>query len=180
VFLATSLRSPLVRIPEKLARAGIGLRPEVPSDDAFLLALYRSTREHELAMLPHWDEAAKAAFIAQQFAAQRHHYRGVIENCSFDVIERKGAPIGRLYVQERQTQLHIVDIALMPEERGRGVGQALLESLIREASVAGKATGIFVESYNPARRLYERLGFTPIGEQSVYVEMERPAGVLAS
>jgi GNAT superfamily N-acetyltransferase len=180
VFLATGLRSPLVRIPEKLAHDGIALRPEMPSDDAFLVALYRSTREVELAMLPHWDEGARAVFIAQQFAAQRRHYRGAFENCSFDVIERKDAPIGRLYVQERETQLHIVDIALVPQERGRGVGQALLESLICEASAARKAVGIFVESYNPARRLYERLGFAPIGEQSVYVEMERPAGVAAS
>ncbi|MDE2595706.1 MAG: GNAT family N-acetyltransferase [Sphingomonadales bacterium] len=171
--MAAIARSRLVRIPDPLARAGITLRPELPGDDAFLLALYRSTREHELAIVPDWDEGVKAAFIAQQFAAQRHHYRGTIENCAFDVIERNGTLIGRLYTQERQTQLHIVDIALVAGERGQGLGQALLEGLIAEAGRAGKAVGIFVEGFNPARRLYDRLGFQPIGEQGVYLEMER-------
>ncbi len=172
-----SARSPLVVLAPSLVAQGIRLRAELPEDDPFLIALYRTTRESELDMLPDWSEEQKQAFVLFQFNAQRHHYRTVLENVAFDVIERHGEPIGRLYSQELRSQLHIVDIALSPEVRGQGLGGAILESLGFHAARAGKALGIFVESYNPARHLYDRLGFQSIGEQHIYVEMERPVEV---
>ncbi|HEX6939117.1 MAG TPA: GNAT family N-acetyltransferase, partial [Longimicrobiales bacterium] len=68
------------------------------------------------------------------------------------------------------------DIALLPEHRGRGIGTALLEALIAEADAAGKPVSIHVEQYNPARRLYARLGFREVEDLGVYVFMERPPG----
>lgn len=172
-----SARSPLVALSPSLVAQGVVLRPEAPEDDPFLIALYRTTRERELDMVPDWSEEQKQAFVLFQFNAQRHHYRTVLEKVAFDVIERAGEPIGRLYSQELNTQLHIVDIALVPEVRGQGLGGAILESLGFHAAKAGKPVGIFVESYNPARHLYDRLGFQPIGEQDIYLEMERPVEV---
>jgi ribosomal protein S18 acetylase RimI-like enzyme len=171
---SSAARSPLVGVPESLRRKGVRLRPEIATDDPFLIALYRSTRERELAMVPQWSDEQKCAFVAQQFAAQRHHYRHALANVGFDVIERRGSPIGRLYTQERETQLHIVDIALSPEARGSGLGTAILEGLIAAAASAGKPVGIFVEQVNPALGLYRRLGFETIAVQDIYLEMERP------
>ena len=83
-------------------------------------------------------------------------------------------PVGRLYLEERVTQIHITDIVLLPEMRGNGAGTAILEALIAFAHARGKAMGIFVEKFNPALRLYRRLGFVPIGDGEVYIEMDCP------
>lgn len=161
-------------MPASLADQGLSLRTEEVWDDAFLLALYRSTREAEMALFG-WSEEQKHLFIAQQFEAQRRHYRQTMAGCSFDVIERRGAPIGRLYVEERESQLHIVDVALIPEERGHGIGTALLQGLIARAAAMNKAVGIFVEHANPAQSLYRRLGFVPLGDHGFYIEMTCPS-----
>ena len=155
---------------------GVALRPEQDSDGPFLLALYHSTREAELAQVD-WNDAQKVAFIEMQFRAQRQHYRTALDNVGYDVILQDGVPIGRLYSQERVTQLHIVDIALVPEQRGRGLGGRLLAEIGFNAAQAGKALGIFVEHQNPARHLYDRLGFEVIGDAGIYLEMERPVAV---
>ncbi|MCL9999649.1 MAG: GNAT family N-acetyltransferase [Erythrobacter sp.] len=169
------MRSALVRIPPALAAQGMALRPETAADDPYLLALYATTRAAELDQVADWTAAQKQAFVAMQFDAQRRHYRTALENVAFDVITRGGAPIGRLYTQEGETMLHIVDILIDPAERGAGVGTALLQGLAADARAAGKVLSIFVESYNPARRLYERLGFVAVGEpRGFYIEMEIP------
>ena len=162
---------PAFTLPAALASLGFTLRPETDDDIPFLMRLYASTRAEELKLVP-WSEEQKQAFLAGQFQAQRHHYRTFIAACAFDVIERHGEPVGRLYLEPRQTQLSIVDIALMPEARGQGVGTAILTALQETAAAQGKGVGIFVEKFNPALRLYRRLGFTEIGDREVYLEME--------
>lgn len=170
-----ALRSALVRIPSDLAAKGIALRPEAPEDDPYLLALYRTTREAELDQVEDWSPEQKQAFVEMQFNAQRHHYRHALNNVAFDVIERGGTPIGRLYTQELQTTLHIIDILIDPADRGAGLGAALLQGLIDCAHAVGKVVSIHVEIYNPARRLYDRLGFVQVGEdKGIYIEMEVP------
>ena len=166
---------PAFALPAALLSQGFALRPETDADLAFLMRLFASTREEELAPVP-WSEAEKQAFLAHQFQAQRHHYRTFIAGCAFDVIEQNGEPAGRLYLEVRRTQLHIVDISLLPDWRGRGVGTAILEALQAAGRASGKGVGIFVEKFNPALRLYRRLGFTDIADHGVYLEMEwRPA-----
>lgn len=168
-------RSALVRMPPELVAQGISLRPETEEDDPFLVALYATTRQSELDQVPDWAEEQKQAFVAMQFNAQRQHYRHVLADVAFDVITRHGEPIGRLYTREGETMLHIVDILLDPAERGAGLGAAMLRGLADNALAAGKVLSIFVESYNPARRLYDRLGFVQVGEpRGFYIEMEIP------
>jgi len=82
-----------------------------------------------------------------------------------------GQPAGRLYVHAWEREIRIVDIALMPEFRGQGIGSDLLRSLIAEAEASDRTLSIHVEHNNPARRLYERLGFQYAGEHGVYVLM---------
>src|SRR5271170_1224818 len=104
---------PAFRLQAALMSEGFVLRPETDEDQPFLMRLYASTREEELAVTG-WSAEQKAAFLAQQFHAQRHHYHTYIPNCRFDVIECHDEPVGRLYLEQRQTQLDIVDIALLP------------------------------------------------------------------
>lgn len=151
------------------------MREETDADLPFLTALYASTRADELAQVPDWDDTQRHAFLAQQFAAQRRHYRNHIPDCRFAVIERCGLPIGRLYLAEGVTQLNLVDIALVPAARGKGLGHAIMAALLAATDRAGKTVGLFVERENPAMRLYRRLGFVDCVEAGFYVEMERPA-----
>ncbi|HEY6964910.1 MAG TPA: GNAT family N-acetyltransferase [Erythrobacter sp.] len=169
------MRSPLVRLSPELTAKKVALRPETDADTAYLLALYATTREAELDQAPGWSADQKQAFVAMQFEAQRQHYRHALANVAFDIIERGGVPIGRLYTQEGETMLHIVDILIDPAERGAGLGTALLKSLADAALAKGKVLNIFVETYNPAKRLYERLGFVQVGQpKGFYIEMEIP------
>ena len=149
------------------------LRPVADADRAFLVDLYGSTREDELAQVE-WDDGARAAFVEHQFAAQDSHYRANYPGATLDVIEVDGAPAGRLYVHRGEGDIRIMDIALMPAFRGRGIGTRLLGSLIDEADACGWKLSIHVETNNPARSLYDRLGFRPAGEHGIYVLMERP------
>lgn len=159
-------------MPAALGDQGYRLRPETEADLPFILALYASTRADEIAQMTIWSDDQKRQFIEQQFNAQRFHYQNRIANCAFAIIEHRGAPIGRLYLQPRQTQLHVTDIALMPDWRGRGIGTAMLRALMDAADAEGKGLGIFVEKFNPALRLYRRLGFDEIADTGVYLEME--------
>jgi ribosomal protein S18 acetylase RimI-like enzyme len=139
-------------------------------DREFLVELYGSVREPELAHLP-WDEATRRAFVEQQFAAQDAHYREHYPGATLDVIEVDGEAAGRLYVHRGAREIRIMDIALMPEFRGQGIGGDLLRSLCAEAEASGWTLSIHAEHNNPARRLYERLGFQDAGEHGVYVLM---------
>jgi ribosomal protein S18 acetylase RimI-like enzyme len=158
-------------LPAALVAQGYSLRPETDADVPFAMRLYASTREEELAQVE-WNAEQKSLFLAQQFTAQRHHYKTQMD-CAFALIEHHGAPVGRLYLEQRQTQLYIVDIALTPEARGQGVGGMIIEALIVTAAETRRGVGIFVEKYNPALRLYQRLGFTVIRELEIYLEMEK-------
>lgn len=171
----TAVAPPAFALPAALVSRGFALRPETDDDIAFLFALFASTRVDELAQVG-WSDEQKHAFLAMQFDAQRRHYRTQIPSCAFDVIACDGEPVGRLYLETRVTQLHIVDIALMPQWRGKGIGTAILESLVAQARDCGRGVGIFVEKFNPALQLYRRLGFVEIADTGVYLEMERTAG----
>src|SRR5215211_2544170 len=127
----------------------ITLRPVQPADEPVLLAVYGSTREAELATTD-WDDDRKRAFVEQQFRAQDEYYRANYANASFDVILVDEQPAGRLYVARWPDEIRIMDIALLPAFRGRGVGTKLLHELQTEAGIAGKALRIHVERYNPA------------------------------
>ena len=146
----------------------IELRPVADADRPFLVGLYDSVREPELAHLP-WDDAMKRAFVEQQFAAQDDHYRTNYPGATLDVVEVDGEPAGRLYVHRGPSDIRIMDIALAPAFRGRGIGTSLLRALMEEAAESGRRLSIHVEMNNPARSLYERLGFEPAGEHGVYL-----------
>jgi ribosomal protein S18 acetylase RimI-like enzyme len=148
----------------------ISLRHITPEDDSFLAGLYGSTRAEELAVTG-WSEEDKAAFCRRQFDAQTAHYLEKYAGASLQVIEQAEVAIGRLYVARWEREIRIMDIALLPEHRGSGIGTKLLRELQDEARAAGKTLTIHVERFNPALRLYERLGFKQIEDKGVYLLM---------
>ena len=152
---------------------GLTLRPAEPRDDEFLYRVYAGTRAEELAVVP-WDEAQKEAFLRSQFDAQSRWYREHYARATYEIVLVDGEPAGRLYLHRGETEIRIVDIALLPEHRGNGVGTSLLSDLLAEADAAGKRVTIHVERFNPALRLYERLGFSVAEDKGAYLFLERP------
>jgi ribosomal protein S18 acetylase RimI-like enzyme len=148
----------------------ITLRPITPADVLFLAGVYASTRAEELAVTG-WSDEEKAVFCRRQFDAQAAHYRENYPSASFQVIERDGASIGRLYVARWEKEMRIVDITLLPEFRGTGLGTKLLRDLQEEARSAGKSLTIHVERFNRALQLYQRLGFQQMEDKGVYLLM---------
>ena len=121
-----------------------------------------------------WDKKQKDAFLRAQFDAQDRWYHENYTGASFDVVLVDGKRAGRLYLNRGDSEIRIVDIALLPEHRGKGIGSALLRDLLAEADAAGKRVTIHVERLNPALRLYERLGFSVAEDKGVYLFLERP------
>ena len=149
----------------------ISLRPSEPTDEPLLYEVYASTREDELALVD-WTDVQKAAFLRQQFSAQHSFYHDRYAHARFDLILQDGTPIGRLYVARWPEKIHILDIALLPPYRNAGIGTGLLRALLAEAAATGKRASIYVERFNPARRLYERLGFSEVADEGIYLLLE--------
>jgi GNAT superfamily N-acetyltransferase len=151
----------------------VELRLAGTADEEFLCAVYASTRAEELAVTG-WSDEQKVAFLRSQFDAQHRYYRENYRGAEFWVIRVAERDAGRLYVGRFGEELRIIDLALLPEFRGRGVATSLLGSLIREAAGLGLPLRIHVERFNPALRLYERLGFRLVADRGVYLFLERP------
>jgi ribosomal protein S18 acetylase RimI-like enzyme len=149
----------------------ITLRDALPEDEPFLFEVYACTRAQEMALVP-WDDEQRKSFLTMQFTAQHSHYREQFPNANYSVILRDDLPVGRLYVLREQGDIRILDITVLPEHRNAGIGTSLLQDLLDEAAQLGKKVGIYVETYNPSLRLFERLGFKSIAEEGHNFLME--------
>ena len=149
----------------------ITLRPATEADDDFILSCYASTRAQELAQVP-WMAEQKESFIRMQYTAQKNHYAAEAPRASHDVIYVDATPVGRIYLDRRDDALHILDITVLPQHRNQGTGSLLLRRLLEEAGKLGKPVTIYVESFNPSLRLFERLGFRQDQEKGFHLLMK--------
>ena len=151
------------------------LRPAAAEDEAFLLALYASTRAEEVAAWG-FDESQARSFLMFQFTAQRRHYEAEFPAASDHIIRLGDHDIGRIMVSRSPEEIRLVDIALLPEHRGAGIGAALVSGLVDEARERSLPLRLHVHTTSPARRLYERLGFSVVDDTGVHLLMERRPG----
>ena len=148
------------------------LREAADGDDEFLFALYSSTRRDEMVA---WGmpEAQREMFLRLQYRAQQQRYLAERDRSTHDIILRDGVPVGRLIVVRSGEEIRLADIALLPEQRGSGIGSALVRELQAEASRARLPLRLHVARDNAgAARLYERLGFTVCGDTGSHLKME--------
>jgi GNAT superfamily N-acetyltransferase len=155
----------------KVGRYQIRLRPRSDSDAGFLLQVYGSTREQELALVD-WSPEQKDAFLRMQYSAQDRAYSDNYPGAEYQVIVVDDQAAGRLYLHRREREIRLMEIALLPQWRGQGIGTALITNVLAEARSKGWMASIHVETFNPARRCYERLGFKTVAIHGVYELME--------
>lgn len=147
------------------------LRPVTAADASFCFALYASTRAEEMATTG-WPAAQCEAFLRQQFSARTEGYRSAFPGAAHSIIVVNRKPVGALIVHRTREEIRLVDIALIAAQRGAGLGSRILRTLIEEAHAAQLPLRLQVLKNNPAQRLYLRLGFSPAGENGLYLKLE--------
>jgi GNAT superfamily N-acetyltransferase len=146
------------------------LRSTQPRDEEFLFSVYASTRMDEMALVD-WTPAQKEVFLQMQSSAQLKHYRLNYPRAEYQIIEQNDVAVGRLIVDRSKNPILLMDIALLPEYQGKGIGTALIQDLMAEAARRSWSLCLHVETFNPAMQLYSRLGFVKSGEIGIYHEM---------
>ena len=108
-----------------------------------------------------------------QFQGQRQTYLQNYPDALDWIVLMDGDPAGRLCVNSADEHIAILDIELMPERRGQGIGTLLIRDVIAKAGSEAKSVRLSVARENVrAFRLYERLGFTTVSDGELYIEME--------
>lgn len=160
------------------------LREALPSDQAWLAALYAEVRHDEVASFG-WDAASAGRFLAQQFAAQQAGYRAAWPQSRCMIVEQgEGTDpsvdfrIGRFWVDRSAGVSRVLDISLLRAWRGRGIGTQVLRSFLDEADRSEQPVLLQVADGNPARRLYERCGFEVDQRVPPYLLMHRRPAVV--
>jgi ribosomal protein S18 acetylase RimI-like enzyme len=134
-----------------------------PADQAFFATLYRSTRDDLLALIA--DPRYIDVLIATQQRAQVDDYRKRYPDALYEVLELAGAAAGRLVTAHVPGALRVVDLAVLPPARRRGVAREALRHVQRRAAAEGRDVTLAVRKDNPgARRLYAALGFAEEAE----------------
>lgn len=157
------------------------LRPAIPADQAFLKAVYASTRADELALLSHWDEGAVQAFVEMQQQAQNRFYRQQYPQAELSIIVSEGEAVGRLWLARLAAEWRLLDLSILPAWQGQGLGRQCLLQLQAQARQLGHPLSLHVEINNRAQRLYQALGFEIQGQQGLHLHMLwRPAATAQS
>lgn len=84
---------------------------------------------------------------------------------SINIVKTENKDIGMFKVKRSSDKWEIIQIQLLPEYQGLGIGSKLIQNLQAEATSQGIPVFLSVLKVNPARRLYERLGFEVVQEK---------------
>lgn len=142
----------------------------------FLFRVYASVRADEMAMVP-WTEEQKTAFVRSQFQSQHEYYTAHYPEGEFLKVEMDGQPVGRLYQMEMDDHFHIIELTVLPEFRGRGIGTTLLTAILEKSE---KPVRVYLESFNKFVALFERLGFRIVEGDGLYNLWEAPGNAGAA
>lgn len=130
------------------------LRPATLADYDFLYALHCACIRDYVEPIWGWHEGWQAEYFRQKFDPRQRR-----------VIVIEGRDAGVLVVEERENELYLALIEILPAAQGRGVGTAILIDLMAQARREGKPVTLDVlETNRPAQQLYERLGFQVVGQ----------------
>ena len=141
------------------------LRPVTPGDLPVLYAIHREALGPYVDATWGWDESFQAREFERRSADPDRR-----------VIEVDGEIAGFLSVAEDRGRIVVRTIELASRFQRRGIGTVLIEDILARARESGLPVDLRVLKCNPARRLYERLGFQPAGESETHVYLCVPAG----
>lgn len=141
-------------------------------EEEFFYLLYRKSREQELALW-NWTEQEKEAFLHMQYTFQCQSYQRQFPNLEARMIYFESGPIGKLLTVRNQNEWRLVDITLLPDYQGIGIGSHFLLELQNEARTRKVPLCLSVQTNNvKAYEWYQRLGFQKVSENEVYISMQ--------
>lgn len=146
-----------------VGRSPVVLRPATEDDRRFLRQLHHRCYRRWVEETWGWDDAD-----------QDRRFDAAWTTAGCFVVDLNGTPIGALRTSRRRDHLFIDDIEIDPDHQGRGIGTRLLRRVLADAESSGRAVRLQVLRNNPARRLYERLGFRVDGSNDTHYLMQRP------
>jgi ribosomal protein S18 acetylase RimI-like enzyme len=138
-----------------------GLRPANESDREFFFATRRDGFRALVEELGTWDDVAERAKADTEF-----------DELPVQIVLEAGEPVGYLAVLHEADHLFLDEVVIVPEAQRRGLGTALARGVLADAGARGLPVRLSVLANNPARRLYERLGFRATGGDHPRVRME--------
>lgn len=145
------------------------LRDAVPADAEFEQYLYASTRDDLRPLGPEvFDGLVGMQFRAQTMSIKLDHPRA-----DKKIVIVDDTPVGRLIVDADGPAIEVVDVALLPQYRGHGIGSSVLRGVLTHADRLGRSVKLYVEKQSRAVRLCERLGFAVSGDLGMYFAMIR-------
>ena len=141
------------------------LRQASESDRDFLYSLHCTTMRDVIEKTWGWNDAWQQADFSKR-----------LSECDVSIIEVDGRPAGCLWLDSKPYSLHIVELQVVPELQGKGLGTATVLRVIKDGTDRGIAVTLSVVPANPrARRLYERLGFEVTAVEDPFIHMRRVA-----
>ncbi len=145
-------------------------RPETAEDEPFVRRVLVEAVAEELGART-WPEPLREHLLELQYRGRRAGV-GSLPSAS-EIIVADGEDVGWLLVADLEQEIRIVEIVVLSLFRGRGVGSAVLGSILTRAGAAAKRVRLVVTSTNGgAIRLYQRLGFRTIDRDEVQQWME--------
>ena len=131
-------------------------------DREYLWWLHRETMWEYVDKTWGWDEAF-----------QRKKFDEGFDPPALQMIEIDGGAVGYIRVRREPDAIFLASIEIAPESQNKGIGSRLIEDLLREGERMELPVKLLVLRVNPARRLYERLGFECTNETETHFEMWR-------
>ena len=156
------------------AGGGLILRPARgdEADAAFLYALFVETKAAEIAAAS-IDAAGRDFLLRMQYCSMTETYRRDYPAARIEMIEFGGKPVGRLITDVGDRCVTFVDIAILPEARGRGLATRVMTKALEEPRRLGLPARVNVLLQNMASlKLCERLGFVRVEESPPLVRLE--------
>lgn len=151
-------------------RPRLALHAACQEDESFFFNIFCSIREPDFAFL---GELERKKLMKVQFAAQQRHYLANMPEAEHLIILQDGGPIGRMTLVRRNNELHLAEIALLPEHRNQGIGSILMKKLIKAEAEQRHSIRLHVYKQSAAVRFYERLGFSIAKDDGAYLLMEK-------
>ncbi|AVK82231.1 N-acetyltransferase [Lysinibacillus sp. B2A1] len=148
----------------------VELKPITKDDDSFLYEVYVSTRRKEIDLWG-WSAEQTQHFLEMQWYAQQVSYKQQFPEASHCIILSDDKYAGRLLTENLPQHLHLIDISILPSFQGNGLGTYLITKLQQTAKEENKPVILQVFQTNPARNLYERLGFQIVSTDDMYLKM---------
>jgi ribosomal protein S18 acetylase RimI-like enzyme len=119
---------------------------------------------------------ALGAYVEQTWGAwdeawQAQNFRANFDTALRQVIECDGRAIGFLDVVEQEASTVLASIMIAPAFQRRGIGTHLIQDVLERAAARGVPVTLRVLRVNPARGLYERLGFAVVDASDTHYLM---------